>query len=52
VIPSAPRQWDFDIYPDTPAESIFSTSPPPEVWPVPRQIELPPKVTGQMAGDG
>jgi hypothetical protein len=42
VIPSAPRHWNFDTYVDTPAESVFSTAPPPPIKHVPPQIELPP----------
>lgn len=42
VIPSGPRYWDFDVYTDTPSESVFSTSVPPSSAVVPPQIELPP----------
>ncbi len=41
AIPEAARQWDFDVLPDTPGISPYSTLPPPEVAPVPPQIDLP-----------
>ncbi len=42
AVPDVVRQWDFDVLPDTPASSPYATLPPPEVGPVPPQIELPP----------
>ncbi|OHB64046.1 MAG: hypothetical protein A2Y76_02710 [Planctomycetes bacterium RBG_13_60_9] len=42
AVPDVPRQWDFDVLPDTPGSSPYSTLPPPDVSPVPPQIELPP----------
>lgn len=41
AVPEVVRQWDFDVLPDTPGISPYSTLPPPEVLPVPPQIELP-----------
>jgi hypothetical protein len=41
AVPDIARHWDFDVLPDTPGISPYSTLPPPEVSPVPRQIELP-----------
>ena len=54
AVPDVVRQWDFDILPDTPGISPYSTLPPPGVWvpkrdlprlgslsPVPPQIDLP-----------
>ncbi len=29
VVPDVPRHWDFGTYPDTPAESVYSTEQPP-----------------------
>jgi hypothetical protein len=42
AVPDVVRHWDFDVLPDTPASSPYATLPPPEVRPVPPQIELPP----------
>jgi hypothetical protein len=48
AIPDAPRQWDFGILPDTPAESIYSTTqaavnvtPPPQIPPLPEATPVP-----------
>jgi hypothetical protein len=41
AIPDVARHWDFDVLPDTPGISVYSTLPPPEVSPVPPQIDLP-----------
>jgi hypothetical protein len=41
VVPDVVRHWDFDVLPDTPGISPYSTVPPPEVTPVPPQIDLP-----------
>ena len=41
AIPDVVRHWDFDVLPDTPGISPYSTVPPPEVAPVPPQIDLP-----------
>ncbi len=41
AVPDVVRHWDFDVLPDTPASSPYATLPPPEIWPVPPQIELP-----------
>lgn len=40
AIPDVVRQWDFDVLPDTPGISPYSTLPPPQVAPVPPQIDL------------
>jgi hypothetical protein len=41
AVPEVVRHWDFDVLPDTPGISPYSTLSPPEVSPVPAQIELP-----------
>jgi hypothetical protein len=41
AVPDVARHWDFDVLPDTPGISIYSTLAPPEVSPVPPQIDLP-----------
>jgi hypothetical protein len=41
AVPDIARHWDFDVLPDTPGISPYSTLPPPEVSPVPPQIDLP-----------
>jgi hypothetical protein len=41
AIPDVVRHWDFDVLPDTPGISPYSTLSPPEVAPVPPQIDLP-----------
>jgi hypothetical protein len=41
AVPEVVRQWDFDVLPDTPGISSYSTLPPPAVAPVPPQIDLP-----------
>jgi len=41
AIPDVVRHWDFDVLPDTPGISPYSVLPPPEVSPVPPQIDLP-----------
>ena len=41
AVPDVVRQWDFEVLPDTPGISPYSTLPPPEVSPVPPQIDLP-----------
>ncbi len=41
AVPDVVRQWDFDVLPDTPGISPYSTLSPPEVSPVPPQIDLP-----------
>jgi hypothetical protein len=41
VVPDVARHWDFDVLPDTPGISPYSTLPPPEISPVPPQIDLP-----------
>jgi hypothetical protein len=41
AIPDVVRHWDFDVLPDTPGISPYSALPPPEVSPVPPQIDLP-----------
>jgi hypothetical protein len=40
-VPDVARHWDFDVLPDTPGISPYSTLLPPEVSPVPPQIDLP-----------
>ena len=61
AIPDVVRQWDFDVLPDTPGISPYSTLPSPEVLPVPPQIDLPAEgintrrpsdQTGRTSGDG
>jgi hypothetical protein len=39
IIPDTPHHWDFGTVPDTPAQSVYSTSPLPREVNVPRQIE-------------
>ncbi len=51
AIPDVPRQWDFDVLPDTPGISPYATLPPPEVVPVPPQIELPPTYVDPNEGE-
>ncbi len=41
AVPEVVRHWDFDVLPDTPASSPYAVLPPPKIWPVPPQIELP-----------
>ncbi len=41
AVPDVARHWDFDVLPDTPGISPYSTLPAPEVTPTPPQIELP-----------
>jgi hypothetical protein len=41
TIPDVVRHWDFDVLPDTPGISPYSTLPLPAVAPVPPQIDLP-----------
>ncbi len=41
AVPDVGRHWDFDVLPDTPASSPYAALPPPEIRPVPPQIELP-----------
>jgi hypothetical protein len=41
AVPDIARHWDFGVLPDTPGISPYSTLPPPEVSPVPPQIDLP-----------
>ena len=41
AVPDVARRWDFDVLPDTPGISPYATEPPPEVSPVPPQIDLP-----------
>jgi hypothetical protein len=41
AVPDVARHWDFDVLPDTPGISPYSTLLPPEVSPVPPQIDLP-----------
>jgi len=41
AVPEVVRHWDFDVLPDTPGISAYSTLPPPELSPVPRQLALP-----------
>jgi hypothetical protein len=42
AIPDVPRQWNFGTYPDTPAESVYSTKQPPEsIKPIRVVPELP-----------
>ena len=43
AVPEAPRHWDFDTLPDTPALSPYSTVPPPQAKVAPPQIQLPPE---------
>jgi hypothetical protein len=43
AVPEAPRHWDFDTLPDTPALSPYSTVPPPRAKVAPLQIEMPPE---------
>jgi hypothetical protein len=47
AVPEVVRHWDFDVLPDTPGSSVYATLPPPEVTPVPRQLELPPGERGR-----
>ncbi|MCX5770859.1 MAG: hypothetical protein NTZ09_11390 [Candidatus Hydrogenedentes bacterium] len=35
TIPELPRTWDFGATPDVPAESIYSSYPPPQPQPLP-----------------
>ncbi len=39
TIPDVERHWDFDVLPDTPGSSPYATLVPPNVSPVPPQIE-------------
>jgi hypothetical protein len=39
AVPEVTRQWDFDVLPDTPAASVYSTVAPPRVTGVPPQME-------------
>lgn len=54
IIPDAPREWDFGQFPDTPAESVYSTTEPvrgavypnvvktlPEALPLEEEHEIP-----------
>jgi hypothetical protein len=41
AVPDVERHWDFDVLPDTPGISPYSTQPSPEVGPVPPQVDLP-----------
>ncbi len=50
AVPDVVRHWDFDVLPDTPGISSYSTQPPPEVAPVPPQVELPPVDETSPAG--
>ena len=43
AVPDVLRHWDFDVLPDTPGLSIYSTAPSPEMKIAPSQIELPPE---------
>ena len=47
AVPDVPRHWDFDVLPDTPAASAYSTVPPPRIRVAPPQIELPPQRSDQ-----
>jgi hypothetical protein len=42
AVPDVPPQWDFDVLPDTPAASPYSTVSPPAAREAPSQIEPPP----------
>jgi hypothetical protein len=46
AVPEVVRHWDFDVLPDTPGISAYSTLPRPEISLVPRQLELPPERPG------
>lgn len=37
-IPETEPEWNFEVLPDTPGESVYSTMPPPMDHPVPRQV--------------
>ncbi len=39
AVPNAPRHWDFDVLPDTPALSPYATVPPPQAHPAPVQMD-------------
>jgi hypothetical protein len=43
IIPDAPRSWDFDVLPDAPGQSKYSTVPSVHEANVPVQLELPEK---------
>jgi DNA-binding transcriptional LysR family regulator len=43
AVPNVPRHWDFDVLPDTPAESPYSTVPPPSTRTRPTQMERAPQ---------
>jgi len=49
AVPDVARRWDFDVLPDTPGISVYSTLPPPKVAPVPAQIDLPANVSGRQS---
>jgi hypothetical protein len=42
VVADGARRWDFGVLPDTPASSPYATTAPPQVRPVPPQLEVPP----------
>jgi len=53
IIPDVPRQWDFGQLPDVPAESVYSTLPPPSspvLTDIPRN--LPPLPEARRAKEG
>jgi len=51
LISDTPRQWDYGILPDTPAESIYSTIKSPTTTTPPRQLpELPEAVPMKKSG--
>jgi hypothetical protein len=41
AVPDVARHWDFDVLPDTPGSSPYAALPPPNVAPIPPQIDLP-----------
>jgi hypothetical protein len=47
VVRQGPRHWDYGTLPDAPAQSPYSTVPPPRAKAAPVQIELPPDFTGR-----
>ncbi len=49
AVPEVARHWDFDVLPDTPGISVYSTLPMPGGTPVPPQIELPPEIANRKA---
>jgi hypothetical protein len=52
AIPENERYWDFGALPDVPAQSVYSTSPPPDSQPVGRQLPAMPEAQPPAAGGG